>query len=264
MATLRRPVMITWDDGQSHKQFGGRTLPPDLVTRCFQRMAVWVRLVTKSITAEFPSWELQVPQCVAKRSKLQTKYWKVHWTVFTVMFYYFAVRLNSFQAFNLQTPLPSDTTIQQNLRKLSVCFELNATQLFAEFYDFRRFALTVRAKLAPEDKIANYTAWKQSLDTCQAGRLFCPVFDQCCNLCNWKTHLIQGHMNSLCNYSSTQAEFESFAWVWVSVFSASAICCILWHINLWCGKDVQVHWSNTGTLQKFDVKVKPSVNNRFQ
>ena len=57
VATLRKPVMIC-ASSNSHRQFGGRPLPPDMVDRCLCRMAAWVRLVAKSILAEFPSWQM--------------------------------------------------------------------------------------------------------------------------------------------------------------------------------------------------------------
>ena len=64
MATLQKPVMIC-ANGVDHKQFGGKLISAELLSRCFSRMAVWVRLAAKSIMAEFPAWEVQPSQLFA-------------------------------------------------------------------------------------------------------------------------------------------------------------------------------------------------------
>jgi hypothetical protein len=54
---LKKPLLIC-PDGKAYKQLGGNPIAAALLDRCFVRMAAWVRLLTKSVQAEFPSWEL--------------------------------------------------------------------------------------------------------------------------------------------------------------------------------------------------------------
>jgi hypothetical protein len=78
-------------------------------------------------------------------------------------------RLNAFQGFCLE-PLPSESCVQTCLEKLSACYSLDLPSLTSEFYDFRRFAITLRSKIDSNDTYANYKAWEQSVRECKAGQ----------------------------------------------------------------------------------------------
>lgn len=89
-------------------------------------MAAWVRLVSQSIKAEFPSVEL----------------------------------LSAFTCFRLK-PEPSKATVQKDLHRLAMVLKLDEQKLMSQFIDVRAFALRTRETM--EDKrLADFEAWVSS------------------------------------------------------------------------------------------------------
>lgn len=78
------------------------------------------------------------------------------------------MRLNAFQAFCLE-PQPSDKKVQTCLEKLAATYKLDPHQVSAEFYDFRKFAVTCRSNFGC-NTLANYMSWEASLKANQAGQ----------------------------------------------------------------------------------------------
>ena len=110
-----------------HKTIGGTSsVTPELLNRCFGRMAGYVRLAAESIAAEFPSWEL----------------------------------LSAFGCMDLK-PLPSKEFVAESLARLSQCFGWDKAQLIHEFENFQAFAAQQRARQA-DSPGANFSCWVES------------------------------------------------------------------------------------------------------
>ena len=110
------------------KTFGGFGFVSGAVLdRCYARMAAWVRLVSRSLAAEFPSWEV----------------------------------LQAMGVFGLN-PAPSESFVKESLARLSQTFGLNEAALTSEFIDFQRFAKSAFDK-SSVDELATYKAWVGSL-----------------------------------------------------------------------------------------------------
>ena len=149
-------------------------IPAALLDRCFIRMAAWVRLLVKSIQAEFPSWELSCAQLLKHNNKLASKFWLFcYWNHTNNIA---LIRLNSFQAFCLD-PQPSEAKVQTCLDKLAMTYKLDPHQVSAEYYDFRRFALSIRSNFG-SNSMSNFKSWEASLKTCKAGQQFRCTFFQ--------------------------------------------------------------------------------------
>ena len=110
------------------KTFGGfGFVSRAMLGGCYTRMAAWVRLVSTSIAAEFPSWEV----------------------------------LQAFGVFGLSAA-PSELFVKESLARLSHSFGLSEAALTSEFVDFQRFAKSAFDK-SSVDELATYTAWVGSL-----------------------------------------------------------------------------------------------------
>lgn len=110
-----------------HKTIGGTSsVTPEMLNRCFGRMAGYVRLAAESIAAEFPQWKL----------------------------------LSAFGCMDLK-PLPSKEFVAESLARLSKCFGWDMAQLAHEFEDFQAFAAQLRARQA-DSPGANFSCWVES------------------------------------------------------------------------------------------------------
>ena len=60
MSQLKKPIMLERGVNNSFKRFGGQVLDAAVLDRCFDRLIAWMRLLGRSLLAEFPSWELHL------------------------------------------------------------------------------------------------------------------------------------------------------------------------------------------------------------
>ena len=117
------PRLLRLADG-TIRQIGGQPATPEVLDRCYARMAAWIKLVIETLSAETPAYDI----------------------------------LAAFGAFALR-PLPSDEVMQSSLARLAQIFNLDFAKLQAEFLVARHHAMQLHK--ARKD-MGCFQSWSES------------------------------------------------------------------------------------------------------